>query len=154
MSIASQLYRLMKRLIPDCLGTNSDQTQQFRNWRVLREYLFPTNRTLYKSFCRDTLDSTSRETFMKDIKPNRLMNRLLIASICMLSLLNCKQDKISPVGLECYSGFEGLSRDENVTDAPVVVQLSGGTAIGSQLIATNGVAWDGCNLPNNLCKIV
>ncbi|WP_353723038.1 hypothetical protein [Dyadobacter sp. 676] len=80
------------------------------------------------------------------------MNRLLIASICMLSLLNCKQDKISPVGLECYSGFEGLSRDENVTDAPVVVQLSGGTAIGSQLVATNGVAWGGCNLPKQFMQ--
>jgi hypothetical protein len=74
------------------------------------------------------------------------MKRFLFAGVCMLSLLNCKEDKNNLVVLDCYSGFEGLSRDEYVVDAPVTVRLSGGLAISSQLIASNGIAWGGCNL--------
>lgn len=79
------------------------------------------------------------------------MKRFVLAGVCMLSLLNCKEDKISSEGLDCY-GLEGLTRDEYVVDAPVTVQLSGGLAIGSQLIAPNGVAWGGCNLPKQFMQ--
>ena len=80
------------------------------------------------------------------------MKRFLLAGACMLSLLNCKEDKISSTALDCYSEFEGLTRDEYVVDAPVTVQLSGGLAIGSQLIASNGVPWGGCNLPKQFMQ--
>lgn len=80
------------------------------------------------------------------------MKRFILAGVCMLSLLNCKEDKIIPAALDCYSGFEGLTRGEYVVDAPVTVQLSGGLAFGGQLIASNGVAWGGCNLPKQFMQ--
>ncbi|MBO9616515.1 MAG: hypothetical protein J7619_27755 [Dyadobacter sp.] len=80
------------------------------------------------------------------------MKSLLFTGICMLNFLNCKEDKISSVALDCYSGYEGLTRDEYVVDVPVTVQLSGGLASGSQLIASNGVAWGGCNLPKQFMQ--
>jgi hypothetical protein len=80
------------------------------------------------------------------------MKRFLVAGVCMLSLLNCKEDKISSAALDCYSGFEGLTRGEYVVDAPVTVQLTGGLAVGSQLIASKGVAWGGCNLPKQFMQ--
>jgi hypothetical protein len=80
------------------------------------------------------------------------MKRFLLAGVCMLTLLNCKEDKVNSTALDCYPEFEGLTRGENVVDAPVTVQLSGGLAIGSQLIASNGVAWGGCNLPDQFMQ--
>jgi hypothetical protein len=80
------------------------------------------------------------------------MKRFLLAGVCMLSFLNCKEDKVSSEALDCYSGFEGLTHDEYVVDAPVTVQLTGGLAVGSQLIASNGVAWGGCNLPKQFMQ--
>lgn len=79
------------------------------------------------------------------------MKRFVLASVCMLSLLNCKEDKISSETFDCY-GFEGLTRDEYIVDAPVMVQLSSGLAIGCQLIAPNGVAWGGCNIPKQFMQ--
>ena len=80
------------------------------------------------------------------------MKRFLLVVVYMLILLNCKEDKISLTALDCYPGFKGLTRGEYVADAPVTVQLSGGLAIGSQLIASNGVAWGGCNLPKQFMQ--
>ncbi|KAA6438422.1 hypothetical protein FEM33_17190 [Dyadobacter flavalbus] len=64
-----------------------------------------------------------------------------------LALLSCREDKISTTASDCYSGFKGLRRGQYIVDAPVIVQMSGGLAAGSQLVASNGVSWGGCHLP-------
>ena len=80
------------------------------------------------------------------------MKRYLLAVVCMLHLLSCKEEKISSAALDCYSELEGLERGEYTVDAPVTVQLSGGLATGIRLIASNGVAWGGCNLPEQFAQ--
>lgn len=80
------------------------------------------------------------------------MVRHLLLIAFVLALLSCKEDKISATALDCYSGFENLRRGQKVVDAPVVVQMSGGLIFGSQLIASNGVAWGGCNLPGEFAQ--
>nr|WP_295927587.1 hypothetical protein [uncultured Dyadobacter sp.] len=80
------------------------------------------------------------------------MIRYLLLIVVVLAFLGCKEDKISAAALDCYPGFEGLKRGQHVVDAPVVVQLSGGLIFGSRLIASNGVAWGGCNLPGQFAQ--
>ena len=68
----------------------------------------------------------------------------LIALIVFLG--SCRQEKLSPAISQCYPNLT-LTRGQRVVDMPVLVQLSGGLATGSLLIASNGVAWSSCNLP-------
>jgi len=72
--------------------------------------------------------------------------------VFVLAFLSCKKDKISAAALDCYSGFENLRRGGRVIDAPVVVRRSGGLIVGDLLIPSNGVAWGGCNLPEQFAQ--
>lgn len=80
------------------------------------------------------------------------MKRHLLTIACMLCSLSCKEEKISSKALDCYAEFEGLKRGEYIVEAAVTVQLSGGLASGIRLIASNGVAWGGCNLPKQFVQ--
>jgi len=80
------------------------------------------------------------------------MIRYLITIVFVLASLSCKEDKISAEALDCYSAFKGLRRGQYVVDAPVRVQMSSGLASGKQLIASNDVGWNGCNLPDQFSQ--
>ena len=80
------------------------------------------------------------------------MIRYLLSIAFVLTLQSCKEDKISAASSDCYSEFEGLRRGQYVADAPVMVQMSGGLAVGNQLMASNGVGWGGCNLPGQFAQ--
>ena len=81
------------------------------------------------------------------------MIRYLVSLAFVLALLSCKEDKISPSALECYSEFKGLRRGQHIVDAPVIVQMSGGLLVGTQLIPQNSdVRWGGCNLPDQFVQ--
>jgi hypothetical protein len=60
---------------------------------------------------------------------------------------SCKKEEVLPSVSTCYPSMK-LSRSRQVTDAPVLVRASGGLYLGFQLIASNGVPWSACNLPN------
>ncbi|GAB4044650.1 hypothetical protein [Spirosoma jeollabukense] len=62
-------------------------------------------------------------------------------------LVCCKEDEVPSVASSCYPSVKAI-RSERVTDAAVTVQASGGLATGYQLVASNGVAWGACNLPD------
>lgn len=64
-----------------------------------------------------------------------------------MTLLGCKKSDVAAEVSVCYPNME-LRRAQSVTDAPVVVRLSGGLFTGAQLFASNGVAWGACNLPD------
>lgn len=66
-----------------------------------------------------------------------------------MPLLGCKKSDVASSASACYPNTE-LRRAGSVTDAPVVVRLSGGVFKGAQLIAGNGTAWGACNLPDEL----
>jgi hypothetical protein len=81
------------------------------------------------------------------------MMRNLVSFVVLFALLNCKEDKISPAAIECYSGFKDLRRGHHIVDAPVIVQMSGGLRVGAQLLPENSDArWGGCNLPDQFLK--
>jgi len=81
------------------------------------------------------------------------MIRNLVSLAFVLALLSCKEDKNSPSAPECYSELKGLRRGQHVVDAPVMVQISGGLIVGTQLITQNSaVRWGGCNLPEQFVK--
>lgn len=77
------------------------------------------------------------------------MRYLLYLSIPLIILVGCKKDKMPVSASDCYP--ESF-RSERVTDAPVLVRLSGGLATGAQLTASNGVSWSACHLSDEFKK--
>ena len=73
------------------------------------------------------------------------MSNIIRLILITLTMGACKEEVPSSISA-CYPSMK-LSRGQKVNNAPVLVRLSGGLATGSQLIATNGVAWSSCNLP-------
>ena len=80
------------------------------------------------------------------------MIRKLVYIAFVLATISCKEDKISPSAVECYSGFGKLRRGSYKVDVPVIVQRSGGLVAGNQLIVSNDIAWGGCNLPDQFAQ--
>lgn len=72
--------------------------------------------------------------------------RLFLILLFAVTFMGCKKSDVSSAASACYPNIQ-VSRAQSVTDAPVVVRLSGGLFTGAQLIASNGVAWNACNLP-------
>jgi len=62
-------------------------------------------------------------------------------------LVSCHEDEAPAVASSCYPSVKAI-RSHQITDAAVTVQASGGLATGYQLVASNGVAWSACNLPD------
>ena len=74
--------------------------------------------------------------------------RYVLTLICLITwLVSCRQDEVPSVASSCYPSVKAI-RAERITDAAVTVQASGGLATGYQLVASNGVAWSACNLPD------
>lgn len=64
-----------------------------------------------------------------------------------IGLLSCDKPEVTSVASTCYPSVSA-TRSRRITDAPVIVQASGGLATGYLLMASNGVAWSACNLPD------
>lgn len=67
--------------------------------------------------------------------------------LLVLMMGSCQKDEVSSITSSCYPSLS-LSRSQQVKDGAVLVRISGGLATGFQLIASNGVAWSACNLPD------
>lgn len=81
------------------------------------------------------------------------MLRNLVSLACVMALLSCKEDKISSSALACYPELKGLRRGEHIVDVPVMIQMSGGLLVGTQLIPPNStMRWGGCNLPDQFVQ--
>ncbi|PSL33700.1 hypothetical protein CLV60_10169 [Dyadobacter jiangsuensis] len=71
----------------------------------------------------------------------------------VLALTSCKEEQLNRSAFECYSELKGLRRWHYVVDAPVMVQMSGGLIIGTQLKPQNSdVKWGACNLPGQFMR--
>lgn len=62
-------------------------------------------------------------------------------------LAGCKNNEVPSMASSCYPGVNPI-RSERIINMAVTVQASGGLAAGYQLVASSGVAWSACNLPD------
>lgn len=74
------------------------------------------------------------------------MRYYLILVFMISALSSCKKEEVSASVSTCYPDMK-LSRFQQATAASVLVRVSGGLYTGFQLMASNGVAWSACNLP-------
>lgn len=82
------------------------------------------------------------------------MRQLSLSLLFFLTIISCKKDTENIDPSHCYDSlYKGLRKGGKVVDAPVTVQMSGGTLAGSMLVTTaSAVVWSGCNLPSEYSK--